>query len=84
VFDEACILLGYSFVNGKLIKNPEPNPLSGFERTLARYNVDFGQDPARSATQEEADKVKNAIKELFPKIPQEALNEIFETAWQKV
>ncbi|KAF2151216.1 hypothetical protein K461DRAFT_228732, partial [Myriangium duriaei CBS 260.36] len=83
VFDEACTWLGYRFVNGKLVKDVAANPASGFERTFARFGADISQFGTRSATQEESQKVKNAIRELFPKIPEESLNEIFETAWQK-
>lgn len=51
---------------------------------MARYGADFGQGSKKNATAEEEIKVKKAIKELFPKIPDDALHEIFRKAWQEV
>ncbi|GAM82082.1 hypothetical protein ANO11243_000610 [Dothideomycetidae sp. 11243] len=83
IFDEACDNLGYRFVDGKLTKAVTPNPILGFERPLARYEADLAQLGATSATDDESQRVRNAIKELFPNIPETSLNTILKTAWQK-
>lgn len=84
IFDEACTWLGYRFVNNKLVKDVGPDAASGFANVFAKYGSDLSQVASRNATAEESQRVKDAIRELFPAIPDGALKEIFETAWQKV
>ncbi|GAB7338825.1 hypothetical protein MBLNU457_5520t2 [Dothideomycetes sp. NU457] len=83
VFDQACDELGYRFQGGKLVRDSDASAAAGFDRVMARFGADFGQASKKSATAEEEIKVKKAIRELFPKIPDDALHEIFRKAWQE-
>lgn len=51
---------------------------------MARNGARIEQRTRQSATADEEIRVKKAIKELFPKIPEDALHEIFQKAWQEV
>jgi len=51
---------------------------------MARNGAEIEQRTRQSATADEEIRVKKAIKELFPKIPEDALHEIFQKAWQEV
>jgi len=83
IFDEACNVLGYRSRGGKLVReSDEPN--SGFARVMARYGAQFDELSERQPMANEEIKVKKAIRELFPRIPDHSLNDIFQTAWKEV
>ena len=84
IFDEACNWLGYRMQNNKLVRDSEPTAALGFERAMARQGLRAGQSGGENATAEDESKVKMALKELFPKIPDHSLNEIFRKAWKQV
>ncbi|KAI4717512.1 hypothetical protein E4T48_06283 [Aureobasidium sp. EXF-10727] len=82
IFDQACNFLGYREVNGKLVRDTGFDTTSRFERTIARFapRLDFNAD---NRTTEQSTKVKDYIRELFPKIPEADLEEIYKRAWEQ-
>ena len=83
IFDEACNELGYRFQGGKLVRESD-EAISSFDRVMARYGAQFDNLPNRNPMADEETRVKKAIKELFPRIPDSALKIIFQTAWREV
>ncbi|KAI5209744.1 hypothetical protein E4T38_02293 [Aureobasidium subglaciale] len=83
IFDQACNFLGYREVNGKLIRDTGFDTTSRFERTVARFapRIDLNVNTRSS---EQSTKVKEYIRELFPKIPEADLEEIYKRAWEQV
>jgi len=81
VFDDACKRLGYSVKNGKLQKTERP---TRFEQTVSRYGSRFDTIDVNNRSKEESMKVKQHIRELFPKIPKADLEEIYVRAWEQV
>lgn len=57
---------------------------SRFEKTMSRYGSRFDMIDVNNRSQEESMKVKKYIRELFPKIPEADLQEIYERAWEQV
>jgi hypothetical protein len=75
--------LGYREVNGKLIRDTGFDTTSRFERTIARFAPRLELN-ANNRSTEQSTKVKEYIRELFPKIPEEDLEEIYKRAWEQV
>ncbi|KAG9675216.1 hypothetical protein KCU95_g2231, partial [Aureobasidium melanogenum] len=82
IFDQACNFLGYREVNGKLIRDTGFDTTSRFERTIARFAPRLELN-ANNRSTEQSTKVKEYIRELFPKIPEEDLEEIYKRAWEQ-
>ncbi|KAK6006465.1 hypothetical protein QM012_006875 [Aureobasidium pullulans] len=82
IFDQACNFLGYREVNGKLIRDTGFDTTSRFERTIARFAPRLELNASNRST-EQSTKVKEYIRELFPKIPEEDLEEIYKRAWEQ-
>ncbi|KAH0172627.1 hypothetical protein KCU67_g1651, partial [Aureobasidium melanogenum] len=82
IFDQACNFLGYREVNGKLIRDTGFDTTSRFERTIARFAPRLELN-ANNRSTEQSTKVKKYIRELFPKIPEEDLEEIYKRAWEQ-
>ena len=75
--------MGYREVNGKLIRDTGFDTTSRFERTIARFAPRLELNGNNRST-EQSTKVKEYIRELFPKIPEEDLEEIYKRAWEQV
>lgn len=86
IFDQGCALLGYEVRGGKLHRDPLPSDMWGCEQATDGYGSrsDSVGGPERSATEQEALAVKLAIKELFPRLPQKDLEEIWRRAFKAV
>lgn len=84
IFDKACNDLGYRAVNGKLVRETGFDPESRFEQALVRYGPRLDVIDLSKDADEESMKVKKYIRELFPKIPDEDLDEIYKRAWEQV
>ncbi|KAL1306945.1 hypothetical protein AAFC00_005584 [Neodothiora populina] len=83
IFDAACNKLGYRERNGKLEKITGLEQPTRFEKTMSRYGSRFDLIDVNNRSQEESMKVKKHIRELFPKIPEVDLQEIYERAWEQ-
>lgn len=83
ILDEAMNWLGYQYHKGRLVRDTGAASSSGFERSLARYGSRFDKVNERSDI-EGPTKVKDAVRELFPNIPDEDLEQILERAWATV
>jgi len=70
-------------VNGKLIRDTGFDTTSRFERAVARFAPRLELNGNNRST-EQSTKVKEYIRELFPKIPEEDLEEIYKRAWEQV
>lgn len=75
--------MGYREVNGRLIRDTGFDTTSRFERTIARFAPRIELNGSNRST-EQSTKVKEYIRELFPKIPEEDLEEIYKRAWEQV
>jgi hypothetical protein len=75
--------LGYREVNGKLLRDTGFDTTSRFERTIARFAPRLELN-ANNRSTEQSTKVKEYIRELFPKIPEADLEEIYKRAWEQV
>lgn len=84
IFDDACRKLGYSERNGKLEKTSGSDQPTRFEQTMSRYGSRFDAIDINNRSEEESMKVKKHIRELFPKIPEADLEEIYIRAWEQV
>ncbi|KAK3066137.1 hypothetical protein LTR53_017634 [Teratosphaeriaceae sp. CCFEE 6253] len=89
VVDEAREQLGYIFYYGEFVKEAELEQQrrqaaqqSIIAKTLAKYGVST-DGLAQQSQRESPDKVRAAIKELFPKIPDLDLGEIVRHAWEE-
>lgn len=77
---DACVALGYMYTRGHFVKEKdlaEQQERSRMAAAMARHGITLDQP----AQQETHDQVRNAIKELFPKIPEQDLKEILRHAW---
>ena len=83
IFDQACNFLGYREVNGKLVRDTGFDTNSRFERTIARFAPRFDLN-VNNRSVEQSTIVKEYIRELFPKIPEADLEEIYKRAWEQV
>lgn len=83
IFDQACNFLGYREVNGKLVRDTGFDTNSRFERTIARFAPRFDLN-VNNRSVEQSTRVKEYIRELFPKIPEADLEEIYKRAWEQV
>lgn len=81
VFDEACNKLGYCTRNGKLEKIEGASRL---DKAMFRYGSRFDLIDINNHSEEESQKVKKFIRELFPKIPEADLEAIYKRAWEQV
>ncbi|KAI7573592.1 hypothetical protein KC346_g20287, partial [Hortaea werneckii] len=83
VVEDACEQLKYTVYDGKFMKESDlPARSQGLHSTLLKYGI----DPAavnQFDNSESPDKVGAAIKELFPRIPDQDLNEIVHHAWEE-
>ncbi|KAI7267313.1 hypothetical protein KC345_g7952 [Hortaea werneckii] len=83
VVEDACEQLKYTVYDGKFMKESDlPARSQGLHSTLLKYGI----DPAavnQFDNSESPDKVGAAIKELFPKIPDQDLKEIIHHAWEE-
>ncbi|KAI7538091.1 hypothetical protein KC331_g10558 [Hortaea werneckii] len=83
VVEDACEQLAYTVYDDKYIKESDlPARSQGLHSTLLKYGI----DPAavnRFDSSESPDKVGAAIKELFPRIPDQDLKEIVHHAWEE-
>ncbi|KAI5369465.1 hypothetical protein Slin15195_G003410 [Septoria linicola] len=80
VVDDACQELGYVHSHGNFIKESDlaaQNEDSKLARTMARFGIAWN----KPLEQETNEKVRAAIKELFPRIPEDDLKAILEHAW---
>ncbi|KAK4507369.1 hypothetical protein PRZ48_001104 [Zasmidium cellare] len=80
IVEEACQTLGYAYIRGQFVKESDLanlNERSKMAAALARHGYHFD----RHLEQETDDQVRAAIKELFPKIPEQDLKEILRHAW---
>ncbi|THW56868.1 hypothetical protein D6D25_03108 [Aureobasidium pullulans] len=82
IFDQACNFLGYREVNGKLVRDTGFDTNSRFERTIARFAPRFDLN-VNNRSVEQSTRVKEYIRELFPKIPEADLEEIYKRAWEQ-
>lgn len=72
--------LGYMYIHGRFVKEADleiQKERSKMAAAMARHGITLNQ-PAQRETH---DQVRNAIKELFPKIPEQDLKEILRHAW---
>ncbi|KAI6887295.1 hypothetical protein KC360_g1695 [Hortaea werneckii] len=83
VVEDACEQLKYTVYDDKYMKESDlPARSQGLQSTLLKYGI----DPAavnRFDNSESPDKVGAAIKELFPRIPDQDLREIVHHAWEE-
>ncbi|RMY17235.1 hypothetical protein D0866_13523 [Hortaea werneckii] len=83
VVEDACEQLAYTVYDDKYMKESDlPARSQGLHSTLLKYGI----DPAavtRFDSSESPDKVGAAIKELFPRIPDQDLKEIVHHAWEE-
>lgn len=83
ILQQACTELDYVNSDGKFIKQAElathyENSMIG--RALAKYGMPYQQ----STSQDESEpKIRSAIRELFPKIPDADLDAVIRRAWEK-
>lgn len=84
VLDEAREELGYIVYHGKFVKEidlQKQSAESKMAQTLARYGI--RPDTVSTPTQRETpQQVRSAIKELFPKMPDDDLEQIVSHAWE--
>ncbi|KAF2206707.1 hypothetical protein CERZMDRAFT_103102 [Cercospora zeae-maydis SCOH1-5] len=83
VVDDACQELGYVHVHGSFIKEADlaaQNENTRMARALARHGLSWD---VPTTGQETNENVRAAIKELFPRIPEEDLKAILEHAWEE-
>nr|POE47698.1 hypothetical protein CFP56_01029 [Quercus suber] len=84
IVEQACEELGYVPLRDHKFVKPEdmnkPDKHTRLTETLAKYGINM---QLSAETREPLDQVRAAIKELFPKIPEEDLNQIVNHAWQK-
>ncbi|KAM3419288.1 hypothetical protein BST61_g5225 [Cercospora zeina] len=81
--DDACQELGYVHVHGSFIKEADlaaQNENTRMARALARHGLSWD---VPTTGQETNENVRAAIKELFPRIPEEDLKAILEHAWEE-
>ena len=81
IFDEACSALGYHIYKGKLIRDTSSSIAPG---TSGAYSGRKRYGDRSGATVEETIRVKAAVRELFPKIPDSDLDLLVDRAWEKV
>ena len=82
VIDQACKELGYTFFQGAFVKEADiqqKQEQSRIANALAKHGIVLDDMSSR----ETDDQVRAAIKELFPKIPEEDLKEILRHAWEE-
>ncbi|GIZ39968.1 hypothetical protein CKM354_000332700 [Cercospora kikuchii] len=83
VVDDACQELGYVHVHDNFIKEADlaaQNENTRMARALARFGLSWD---IPTTGQETNEKVRAAIKELFPRIPEEDLKAILDHAWEE-
>lgn len=84
IVEEACANLGYTLFHGEYVTEAElqrKHQQNRWARTLAGYNINYRFDPNQH--REDPEKVRKAITELFPKIPEEDLDAIVKHAWEE-
>ncbi|KXT01487.1 hypothetical protein AC578_4526 [Pseudocercospora eumusae] len=80
VVEDACQQLGYIPNRGRFVKEAEladENEKSRMARAMAKHGI-IMDEPAKQETDEQ---VRAAVKELFPRIPEEDLQAILQHAW---
>jgi len=85
VVDQACAALKYTYYRGRYLKEEDlikQGEQSRLAQTLAKYHI---RPDALSAStpRETPQQVRAAIKELFPKIPDDDLESIVKHAWEE-
>lgn len=89
VVDDACEELGYTLHRGHFIKFDDLQQQynnSAVAATLAKYGIDpklVENSNNKNHKRESPEQVRAAIKELFPNIPDNDLNEIVKHAWEE-
>lgn len=82
VVDDACQELGYIYLNKRFVKEADlrmQNENSRLARSMAKHGIVWDQ----SLPQENNEQVRTAIKELFPRIPEDDLKAILKHAWEE-
>ena len=82
IVEEACAELGYTIRRGRFVKEADlqaQHEQNRMAQILARHGVQMNQQMER----ETPTQVRAAIKELFPRIPEEDLEQIVQHAWEK-
>ncbi|KAK4543718.1 hypothetical protein LTR36_005363 [Oleoguttula mirabilis] len=85
VVEEACEQLGYTLHKGHYVKEAdllEQHQKSAMAQTLRRFGIDPFVINKRGQS-DTLDQVRMFIKELFPKMPAQDLNEIVRHAWEE-
>lgn len=80
VVDDACQELGFTYHNNRFVKEKDLvtiNERSVMARAMAKHGIHLNNETQR----ETDDQIRAAIKELFPRIPEEDLKEILRHAW---
>lgn len=83
VLDDACHALGYTYSNKRFVRNADLRAQyenTRMARAMARHGFALDQEPVE---QENNEQVREAIKELFPRIPEDDLTAIVKHAWEK-
>lgn len=81
IVDEACEELGYIYHHGRFIKEAAlqaQRQQSRMAQIMAKHGVPFNE-----TIEETPEQVGAVIKELFPRIPDDDLNQILQHAWEK-
>ncbi|CAK3891845.1 Hypothetical predicted protein [Lecanosticta acicola] len=82
ILDQACGELGYVFFEDSFVK--EKDLAAQHEQSrISQMMAKFGIRPDAPNRRETDDQIRAAIKELFPKIPEEDLKEILRHAWEE-
>ena len=84
VVDQACDWLGYSYRGGTYQKNLDDIATSRLARSLATHGSRMGLHGRPGTVQETSQQIRAAIRDLFPKIPDEDLEAIVKHAFREV
>lgn len=83
VVDQACDWLGYSYRGGTYQKNLDGIATSRLARSLATHGSRMGLHGRPGTVQETSQQIRAAIRDLFPKIPDEDLEAIVKHAFRE-
>ncbi|KAF1823884.1 uncharacterized protein K489DRAFT_305206, partial [Dissoconium aciculare CBS 342.82] len=81
VVNDACADLGYVNVRGKYMKATEASTQSILARTMMSHGLRPVPGAGLAPERETDEQIRAAVKELFPKIPDEDLEAIMQHAW---
>jgi hypothetical protein len=83
VVEDACVDLDYVNVRGKFVKQTEANMQSILARTMMNHGLRPVPGAGLAPERETNDQIRAAVKELFPRIPDDDLEAIIRHAWEE-